>query len=73
MEKALPGRKARVGGWVNGVELKSSVQGGKGSASRYPQNASGKNKRPGKSEAGTERTEAYWTKPKSYYTQHHSD
>lgn len=73
MEKALPGRKAKVGGWTDGVALTASVQGGHGSSTSYPQNASGKNKRPGKAEVGKQEKKPYWEKPKSFYTQHHSD
>ena len=72
MEKALPGRKARVGGWTDGVELKPSVQGGHGSADRYPQKANGTNKRPGKVEPGKQVTEDFWPRGKWVYTQHHS-
>lgn len=70
-EGKLPGRKARVGGWTNGVDLKPSVQGGHGSSTSYAQ-SKGKNKRPGSVDKGKQVNQEFWPRGKWTYTQHHS-
>lgn len=64
--------KGRSCNFVDGVPLGTSVQGGHGSSTSYPQTGAGKNKKPGKSTPAKSRTESYWPLGKAHYTQHHS-